>query len=289
MYVKLKGLLKVYILFLALTVVWGTGHAQTLTDKKTISLGRDIQSINLVNSLYLTPQQIQELLPILKEVKQMEDDIRQAYESREYALVETLNQMKSQLKSSIDVSEDLKRKYHRLETPIKQKMVNYHERMQVLADKAYDILNQNQKVLLREYEPCIIPHRSVTNPERIGQAGGNKGLERLLERVRHIPPDIYPRAKQRIMEKAKQRIKMHIKDKRKREETIQRLSKAMDEVRSLSDEEFELRKGEIASQIKPEHKNKCHNKKAIRRMVIRYLLNPNLIPILEYKITTANR
>ncbi len=291
MYVKLRELLKIStLLLIVLIILGGIGHAQILTDTKTISLGRDVQSINLVNSLYLSPQQIQKLLPILREVKQMEDNIRQAYEARESALIETLNQMKSQLKSSTDVSEDLKRKYHRLEIPLRQKMVNYQERMQVLADKAYSILNQNQKVLLTEFKPCIVPQRSVTNPERIGQAGGNERLERFLERIRHIPPSIYPQVKQRIIGKAKERIKMIIRDKRKREEAIQRLSKAMDEARSLSDEEFELRKGEIASQIiETRNKNKPHNKRAIRRMVIRYLLNPNLIPVLEYKLSTANR
>jgi len=263
-----------------------TESARNYSESEIRDMMRDIQTLNLINGLNLSQEQMQKLLPIAREVKQRQDKIQATFDRMNNEIYSVLKEMKSQLMSKSDVTEDLKRRYHRAEGEIKKQRVEYDERCKELSKQISEILNDNQKVVLREYHPCVVPVKSIANPERIGQAGGGEHLQRMMDRVRRIPEDRYPQVKQRILARIKERIKMHVRDEKERETAVENLSKAMDQVRSLSDEEYEIKKGEIASNIRPERKKP---RNVEQKFIDRFLLNPNLASILEHKIRMASR
>lgn len=263
-----------------------TESARSYSESEIREMMRDIQTLNLINGLNLSQEQMQELLPIAREVKQRKDKIKATFDRKNNEIYGLLKEMKSQLMSKSDITDDLKRRYHRTEGEIKKQRVDFDERKKDLNKKISGILNDNQRVVLKEYHPCVVPVRSIANPERIGQAGGGEHFQKMLSRIRQIPADRYPQIKQKILARAKEKVKMHIRDDKEREDAIKNLSAAMDKARSLSDEEFEMKKGEIASNIKPERKK---SRNIEQEFIGRYLLNPNLVSILEHKMQMASR
>ncbi|MCD4786298.1 MAG: hypothetical protein K8T10_20940 [Candidatus Eremiobacteraeota bacterium] len=263
-----------------------TESAKSYSKSEIRDMMRDIQTLNLINGLNLSQDQMQKLLPVAREVKQRQDKIQATFDRKNNEIYSVLKEMKSQLMSKSDVTNDLKKRYHNAEGEIKKQRVEFNERMKVLNKEISGILNDNQKVVLKEYQPCIVPVKSIANPERIGQAAGGERFQRLFSRIRRIPEDRYPQAKERILARTKEKIKMHIRDDKEREAALKNLSEAMDKARSLSDEEFEMKKGEIASNIKPERKK---SRNIEQKFIDRFLLNPNLVSILEHKMRMASR
>lgn len=255
------------------------------SEKEIMDMVRDIQSLNLLNSLHLSREQNVALLKITEEVKKMDDDI-QALNDRKYnEMHKILSEMRTQLMSSNDLSEDLKREFHKSEREIKEKRVAYEDRMKELNKKVKGILNANQLVMLKEYQPCLVPVKNISNPERIGQASGGERQIKLLERARKIPNDKYAEFKQIVREKTEKAVKLHIRDEKEREQAIRNMSEAMDKARKMNDTEFEINKQQLADSMIPQKKNKGENVE--EKFIGRFLLNPGLTAILKQKINMA--
>lgn len=278
--------LAVFLSFTEFQVKPAVSAPKNCDDEEVRQIIRDVQSLNLINSLYLSQDQINELLPIVREVDQMQRELKQLSQSKNNEIMDVLQEMRSQLKTNIDLSEDLKRRFHRIEEPILKKRAENKQRMEELVDKVYnDVLNENQRIMLTEYHPCLVPQRSVTNPERIGQSGGNERISRLMDRIRRVPDSRYPMVKQRVLDRVREALELRIPDESERSRTLIELEKAMDKVRSLSEEEYQLEKDTIIADIKPQHNsNKDDQKHVITRY---YLLNPGIISVLEEKQRVA--
>lgn len=257
------------------------------SEKEIMEMVRDIQSLNLLNSLHLSREQSLELLKVTEEVKKMDDDM-QALNDRKYnEMHKILSDMRSQLMTSNDLSENLKRDFHKADKEIKEKRVAYEDRMKELNKKVKGILNANQLVMLKEYQPCLVPVKNISNPERIGQASGGERFIKLLDRARKVPDDRYAEFKQTVTEKTKETIKLHIRDEKDRDQAIKNMITAMDKARKMNDTEFEINKQQLADSMVPQKKNKGENVE--EKFIGRFLLNPGLTAILKQKINMASK
>ena len=257
------------------------------SEKEITGMVRDIQSLNLLNSLHLSKEQSQKLLKITEEVKKMDDDM-QALNDRKYnEMHKILSEMRSQLMTSNDLSENLKREFHKADREIKEKRVAYEDRMKQLNKNVKGILNANQLVMLKEYQPCLVPVKNISNPERIGQASGGERQIKLLERARKVPNDRYAEFKQIVKERTEKAVKLHIRDEKERKQAIDNMFVAMDKARKMSDTEFEINKQQLADSMIPQKKNKGKNVE--EKFIDRFLLNPGLTAILKQKINMASK
>ena len=256
------------------------------TQQEIIEMVRDIQSLNLLNSLHLTQTQMKELLSVAQEVKRMDDKQKALHDRKYNSMYKILSEMRTQLMSSNDLSRDLKHRYHNEQREIKENRADYDDRIKELEVKVKTILNENQLVMLKEYQPCLVPVKSISNPERIGQAGGGERFIKLLEHARRVPPERYSEFKQHVLTKTKEKIRLHVREDEERKRVVQNISSAMDKARNMSDTDFEINKQELADSMVPQHKNKGNVEK---RFIKQFLLNPGLVAILQQKMRTASR
>lgn len=249
-------------------------------------LMRDVHSLNLLNGLYLSGAQMKELLPRVKEAGALSKGLDEILAARGDQFAAVLKEIKGQLADNVDITDAVKQEFEKMKGPVEKKMVEAEERMHKLADETYEMLNENQRCILGEYKPCIVPQRSVANPERIGQVGGGEILVGLLEKVREIPDDRYPEAKRRVIEMATQAVKIHFKDESDRAETVRRLGETMDKVRTMSDVDFELKKNELADAIPAQTLAPTGRQRKLqdRQYITQFLLNPANAEILEKKL-----
>jgi len=294
MKIKVLSIILVAVIVLALV-----GLSQKPTESAPIHSGaeilqmvRDIQTLNLLNSLHLSKNQMQKMLPIAKEVDRMDRDQKAMFQRKNNEIYKILNEMRSRLITSNDLPQDLKRKFQNAQEEIKRKQVANRDRLKVLNGKMKSILNENQLVMLKEYQPCLVPVKNISNPERIGQAGGNERHVKLLEIARRIPDAHYPEFKRRVTEKIQSKIKLHIPEDSERKRLLNQISRAMDKARTLDDEEFEIQKYELVKNIAPKsagERLKDRNINVENHFIEKFLLNPNLASILKRKMRTAGR
>ncbi|MCD6310037.1 MAG: hypothetical protein J7M18_04945 [Candidatus Eremiobacteraeota bacterium] len=240
----------------------------------------EIKSMNLINSLYLTTDQKSELISIGKEAKHISDEQVKNFDVRRDKFLEILREIKSEIKKNgPNVSRDLAIRFHRLQDEMMTITKENQDRIKILVNRAKNVLTDNQKVLVEEYHPCVIPVKDLRNPERVGQANSSGFVSRLLERARKIPENQYPRFKQTVLDRARKKIsiKLYIPEE-EREKSIENLGRALDEARRLSPVDFELRKDELAGSFMPHMKK---NGNELDRKIEKFLISPGALKVLQ--------
>ena len=121
-----------------------------------------------------------------------------------------------------------------------------------LSPQIESILTDAQKAILGSFSCCLIPPQDLSDPVRAGQAEtGEKQIE-LLRKVRQIPANLWAGARERILAKysdatvlfspgASDEKKAGVRD---------RVGKALDRARGLTDVAFELEKEELTKSLK---------------------------------------
>ncbi|MBI2263959.1 MAG: hypothetical protein HYU64_02105 [Armatimonadetes bacterium] len=254
---------------------------------ETQALMLDIHSLNLINGMNLSGNQMQALLAKAREAKQANDTYTGIVSSREKEFQNALTALRSELLRTPDPSPSIERQYHAVHGDLEKARDNYEDKMKSLVSDLKQILNENQLVIAAEYSPCLIPKRDVRNPERIGQASGLSHIEDMLARMRQVPQDRFDKMKDKLTEKAKKAMKHHYSD----EEIPKKLAEldaAIKQARSLSEEEFQVKKAQLAEKIAPP-RHEARKGKALDLMLARHLLNPNFAALLQQKLATAQR
>lgn len=268
----------------------GAGHGidyEKAMKIKEVTL--QIQSLNLINSLYLSKDQMKKLLPLAREAKRFKQRkdrrIREIVNDRTY---NTLIKARDELLDGIELSGKTKAEViEREKTPLEESK-RLKIKMAELCRKAKGILNENQLVMVSHYHPCIIPQRSVTHPERIGQSGGAGVVLKVLEFVRMMPEKSYKMHKPAFLKKIDRDTSLVIIDSKKRAKLVGKISKTMDQVRNMSEEEFAIKKNVLAGEIVDLHQQFRIGPGGRDRLtdgyVSGYLLNEYTPEIYEYKI-----
>ena len=277
-----KLLMVLMSIFLGMVLLSSGVVAQPL--EKTREVGADIRILNLINNIYLTKNQMLALLTKAQEAEAK----REAFTSQMGKLTgyseTSLKEMRSKLMREEELPKYLTREVGSSEKKIHDLRDKYEEEMLKLAKDVTKILNPNQLVIVDGYKPCIIPYRDLTHPERVGQAGGAVGIERLLEKIHDMPQPIYQQRKEGILMGVATRLEKHTHKEVNVEKEKKRLAKIFDEARALSDLEFDLKKAELAEKVLPEE-NKVKTEKQRLKKVSRFFLSPRVIPVLEEKLS----
>ena len=255
--------------------------AQPLEKKSEVR--EDIRILNLVNSLYLTKNQMLALM-----TKAREAEIKKKTFTTQLGEIAghsepSLKEMRGKLMKNEELPKYLTGEVGSSQKRLHDLKDKHKEEMLKLARDVTKILNENQLVMVDTYKPCIVPQRSLTHPERVGQAGAAVGIERLLEKIHDMPPPIYQQRKEGILMGSAARLEKHTRKEVDTEKEKKRLAKIFDEARALSNLEFDLKKAELAQKILPEE-NKVKTEKQRLRKVARFFLSPRIIPVLEEKL-----
>ena len=256
--------------------------AQPLERKSEVR--EDIRILNLVNSLYLTKNQMLALLTKAREAETKKETSNSQLKKLTGYSEASLKEMRGKLMRNKELPKYLTGEVGSSQKKLHDLKDKHEEEMLKLAKDVTKILNENQLVMVDAYKPCIIPQRSLTHPERVGQAGAAVGMERLLERIHDMPQPVYQQRKEGILMGAAARLEKHTRKEVNVEKEKRRLAKIFDEARALSDLEFDLKKAELAQKILPEE-NKAKTEKERLRKIARFFLSPRIIPVLEEKLT----
>jgi len=282
---------KIILLFLISTLLLAF-NLLLLNSKKSLALtGKDdveqmsrlTRSLNLVNGLYLTDDQMRKLIPLQKKSGELEEKFLSDRDELNSLISEILPAVNRELSSNVDLKEDTKKKLQERTEKLREREDKYKEDMTVLVNQAKKILNENQLVIAGRYKPCLVP--KVSKEGFIGQGGDSNGLCDKLDRIRSASDEIY--------EKRKDRVLARIEEKLKREFSSEEVAKKMKEiehiieqVRDMNDKDYEIKRDGLVEKLQEIGTKKIEETTDRQSLLIgKFLLNPDLGPVFEEKIS----
>jgi hypothetical protein len=243
-----------------------------------------IHILNLLNGLELNKEQMQLVLDAAKQAEVIRNKTKEWLLRKEDEINQVYNEVLRVAKTgSLSIREDIAFRVHKVNQEVDKIKEAAQEELTALAIGVKNNLASYQLYVLDDYKPCIIP---PVKQGRIGQADNPIGFAKILERVHSMPQNSYNLKKEEIAKKAIDRMKVKVPPGFiiEEEKLKTQLLKTMDEARAMSDVDFVLRKEELAkninAQLLPE-KPPIN----IGIKIERFLLQPDIIPILEQRLT----
>lgn len=269
-----------------LVLMLGAGVCAREPEDDLKNTKHQIHILNLLNGLELSQEQMRLILDAAYTAKDTHLKAEQKITYTEKETASAYDKVLSVAKAgSLVIPEDIASGVHRVNRGLDEAKKTAQEELTSLITKIKDNLEPHQVYTLQNYKPCIIP---PVKEGRIGQADSSAGLSKMLERVRSLPANRYYVVREEIAQRQIDRAKAKVPagfivDE---EKLKTQLLKAMDEVRTVSDVDFALKKEEIAQNIK--------NQLAPERppmdigiKIGRFLLSPEIIPILEQRLASS--
>jgi len=282
-----KGL---FWLFLGLLTAGAMGAELPLLrgSEESLALRADIHSLNLLNGLELTPEQMQQVLALAKQAAQVREQARQALAAIEEAAQPAMLELRETLQRGGEIPPDLARRVHRAQLQRETILENLQTRLEQLAAQVVALLNENQLVLLDEYKPCLIPPKS-RDQSRIGQPlDTSGGAARVLELIRRLPPGVYNQRREAIVQRLAQGLE-HLLRRPVTEEERRQMLAALDEAYELAEADFVARREELIQRLKVydlAERILAYNRQRRLNRIARFLLHPGVIPALEERLAT---
>ncbi len=253
-------------------------------EEKLNQLHREIILLNLVNGLYLSTDQMKEIIARAEEAQQVRDDYQKEMEQKKSEIERVLEKVRNTLLRGQEIPDDFKRKVHKIEEIQHQLQDDMGEKLINLESKIKKSLTKNQLVVINTYKPCIIPPAQGKIGQSVETAA--KGVVRALSRIRQMPRDRYDLMKDMFVDFQVDNFERHVgfKTSAEKEQYRQEILGIFEKVRKMSDKEFLLQKGELAKQFIPEKSKIIRHRKNELGRVGRFLLDPALIPILKVRL-----
>lgn len=267
----------------------------------------DISTVNLLNGLYLTEQQMTDILQLARKAQQVKQEFIEKKGAAYIGILEDAERAYRDLFAEIIKGEparqssSIEREALRMENQLKEMTDKFMRKMtaelSVLDQEMSDILTSEQQQVIEEFKPCLIPPKDLKNPIRAGQASSNNRAVNMLRRLRKIPSYTWNNRKYQIVSRHVERFSTHrsVMTEEEKANELQRLLTLIEKIRAMTDTDFELEKEKLAEEFRPV--NRVHELREeleervpyLRRPKVsksaKFLLNERIIPILEKKIS----
>ena len=247
-------------------------------------LRREVQLLNLINGLELTPEQMRFIVEKAREAQELRQELQAEADVEETTVV--LEEFRATLMAGENVPPDLAQRFHAVEGRFRAAKDTYEAELTRIAGEVEEVLEEHQLYALEQYVPCIIPPEGEL---RVGQARGTGGGEAMLERLRALPAERFERHGKEIARRILERIREHmhgavvILDE---EAELERIEGLVEEARALSDVEFELQKASLVEELLASYEA-ARPQREPTAMIARYLLDPAIISLLEEKLVLS--
>ncbi len=258
---------------------------ELLTDETIQDVSRlkhDIEILNLLNALYLTQQQLDDLLDIHQRSETLFEDVKMALSARADESKRSFAGLRHALITGRDPEQPLAHQAQQENHRLKEIGVEALDDFTAIAVEVEDLLNESQKVIVSHYISCLIPPKNEVNPLRVGQSGNSDGPKHHLGKIREIPTVIYLFKKNEIVDK----IHSHISTVARGipgvslEDARERIIDLLDEIRAMSETEFRLYDKDPIKEIIG-HPPILQASEDLKPKINRFLLHPRVKPLLE--------
>ena len=253
--------------------------------EETRRLRSEISVLNLLNGLYLSPSQMDQLVPLAEKAAAIHAQYRQTYVAESDAYTRELGALRDGLYTVNGATQDQKSaavsRHGRLDSALRQKV---SDEILPIEEKARAVLNEGQLAVIQDFKACMVPPKTLSDPVAVGQVTTTEREEAMLDVVRRMPAGLYSEQRARI---AGAIVNYHEMMKGKltpdvRTATQVTLAKKLDDARALSDVDYAVRKRDVARGFQM-YDDKTNYRQGQRQTgpVAQWLLGPDSADVLK--------
>jgi hypothetical protein len=253
--------------------------ARRFADDYTTHMGKEmlkeVDILNLLNSLYLSDVQMRHLMVVAAKAERTRRAAMKEADAVNPKLEKTLAAMRKEMlatgKAKCETSAmkqvgELQGKLCDVNKALNKELVAYESYVKA-------ILTDNQREKVYGYEHCLIPVKSLRDPARIGSPDSGSVNEKLLEQVRAMSPEDFEAHKDDLVSKAFAKTMYYMgggemKDDDRVKERDKMLS-VFAKSRSLSDLDFQFTKAKLAAQLSTDYLEVRDRVKEISKQVLK--------------------
>lgn len=263
---------------------------------KLRELHHTLSFLNLLNGLHVTQQQFEKLIEINREVKKMVDENKEKYRKLVEEEKKVLTELEKVVRENKPIPKKLRQKVHRTEGRTKKARRMMDEVTLKYAKEVENVFTKEQQEVIKDFDPCTIPPKNLSDPVRVGQASDNEHVISLLRRIRSAPAELLEANMEKLLDRHMERLDGHkrLSEEEKAQERA-RLSDFIWKAHRMEELEFEMCKEELAEEFKWKDKakdlqkelgeiKKVRHPKRNRGKASRYFLDPKIIPVLEERL-----
>lgn len=297
--------MKALLVILALVGDWEEAFdkvdSRTRESRESVDrLTEEITLLNLVNGLNLTKDQMTQVMALSREAVEVRDSTftRHAEKVREFE--SALRELREVLAAGSRISPELEKKVQTCEAALKDIRRAYFATLNGIEGRLVSCLTKSQVAVIEPFNPCIIPPQDLKDPVRVGQAASEtRDIEDHLYTIRALPGNRWQPAASALFDlflTFEETLLGKFPDDRRAAE-IERLMDLAARIRALPEDEFEMEKGKLATEvIKPIHDFQERTEELQQDFMRasgglnkagKFLLNPRIIPILEARLKVA--
>ncbi len=284
----------------------GTADTEAYQLREQVAhLHQDISTINLLNGLHLTREQMAQILQLAREARQAREsaldspEIKESLRQAGAAFADLRTEIQKGAPARGTIPSQAARIEHQLIGLRDQANSQLQASYQTLEGKLRAVLSPEQIQVAQDFNPCLIPPLNLRDPVRAGQASSSEGAIKQLRRLRKLPEGVWQARQQliiqRIVDNYSQRH-YRLSDAEKQTEAA-RLLTLLERTRRLPEVEFEMEKDKLAQEILPQDRMKALRAEVERRAphphqarfsrLGRFLLGERIIPILEERLQSG--
>ena len=248
------------------------------------NLRRDVQLLNLINGLDLSVEQMQFILDRARQAEAIREGIKGRAEGNAAATSQVFSELRETLMRGEVISSELRDAFFSVDRENHALKEEWEQEMARLALEVEGNLESHQLYALEHYVPCVIPPEGEV---RIGQAEDTHAGQGLLLGIRDIPDAQFEPRKQRIAQKALERVLARLPKSQAlaldQEEETEWLLCFLEKVRGLDEMTFAVRKEQLVEEVKSRYASP-EVPVDVSVKIERHLLDPRIIPLLEDKL-----
>lgn len=254
--------------------------------EKIRELRWEISLLNLLNGLYLSDDQLGELIALADKAESTKRSFRKRASSRAGAYTRDLLTLKEALYTPTGPGKDVKQAALRKEVEIELRpKAEAAEKLGKLEDRARGVLTEGQNATIAGFKPCLIPPKSLADPVAVGQAVTTEKEEAALDVVRRMPKELYAKRRKKIVramvaqgEKEKGKMPADVRGGMERT-----LLKKLDSVRAMSEVDFGLKQHELGRSFLLFDDDVTYRKGRMRQLgkISKWLLNADAAQVMR--------
>jgi len=253
--------------------------ARRFADDYTTHMGKEmlkeVDILNLLNSLYLSDVQMRHLMVVAAKAEKTRRAAMKEADAVNPKLEKALAAMRKEMLATGKAKCETSAMKQVSEQQCKLGDVNKALNKELVAYESYvkAILTDNQREKVYGYEHCLIPVKSLRDPARIGSPDSGSVNEKLLEQVRAMSPEDFEAHKDDLVSKAFAKTMYYMGGgEMKDEDRVKERDKMLTvfaKSRSLSDLDFQFTKAKLASQLCTDYLEVRERVKEISKQVLK--------------------
>lgn len=275
---------KYFVLWFLLLLLAGCTPAVAAQVQEKDDLARQVQLLNLLNGLELSPEQMGFVLEKARQAEEIRARYREQAGERRQETDAVLGEIRAVLMAGQTIPEELAARYHTVAGENEALWERFTAEMDRLAREVEGALEDHQRYTLEHYVPCIIP---PPGEARVGQAPTGERAQALLERVWALSEEEFAARREAIARRIFERIlerghgRIVIVD---REAELSRILGLLDRVHALSEAELLVQGPQLVEELLAPYRGSVPRTDLVTK-IRQHLLDPEIISLLEERLS----